>query len=494
MTVRLAEGTLVAGRYRLDRLLGQGGMGAVWAATHTITRRHVALKFLKGPAQARPELRRRFLREARAACLVEHPNVVVIHDVFEEDDETPVMVMDLLEGETLGARLAREGALSLEEAALLLLPVVSAVGTAHARGIVHRDLKPDNIFLVAKEAEKNRVKVLDFGIAKLLAPDDRTGTADVATDTGVVLGTPCYMAPEQSFGEKDIDHRADVWALGAILYELLSGRRPLDGDNLGQVLKQLVNKGIEPLASLAPELPDDITALVERMLARNRDDRPADLREVAEVLGKHTEVKVPSFGAPGQQTPLGDDDELERVVVHLETTDPEGATREAATPLDTAAPQALSVPKANNRRLAVVGVTFAAAAVVVLVVLVSSQNRSSAAATSSGTSAASASVASPTATVASAPSDTAVSVAPAAPASTSSAGNSGSATPSTSAAPTVSAAPPHVAKAERAIHRHVASRAKHSAAAHTVAPAPTHSAPPPAPAKPKGGLVNTAPF
>src|SRR5262245_6252630 len=140
MSNSLVPGYVVAGRYRLDHLLGQGGMGVVWAATHMITRRTVAMKFLKGPAHARPEMRQRFLREARAATAVKHPSVVEVHDVFELDDETPVMVMDLLSGETLAQRLDTLGKLSLEETAAILLPVVSAVGTAHSRGVVHRDL------------------------------------------------------------------------------------------------------------------------------------------------------------------------------------------------------------------------------------------------------------------------------------------------------------------------------------------------------------------
>src|SRR5439155_21700538 len=135
MCEALVPGAMIAGQYRLDRLLGQASMGVVWAATHTITRRTVAMKFLKGPAHARPEMRQRFLREARAATAVQHPSVVKVHDVFELDDETPVMVMDLLSGETLAQHIDALGKLTLEETAAILLPVVSAVGTAHSRGV-----------------------------------------------------------------------------------------------------------------------------------------------------------------------------------------------------------------------------------------------------------------------------------------------------------------------------------------------------------------------
>src|SRR5882724_5232926 len=188
---RFAAGMVVAKRYRLDRLLGEGGMGVVWAATHTVTRRSVAMKFLRGETRGMSQdLRQRFLREARAASAVRHPNVVTITDVFELDDETPVMVMDLLVGETLGQKLARETKLTLEQTAAILLPVVSAVGTAHALGIIHRDLKPDNIFIVEGTPPGGAVRVLDFGIAKVIELEGEGESTGLITDTGAILGTP----------------------------------------------------------------------------------------------------------------------------------------------------------------------------------------------------------------------------------------------------------------------------------------------------------------
>jgi eukaryotic-like serine/threonine-protein kinase len=161
--VALSIGTVIGGRYRLDRLLGEGGMGQVWAATHNITGGRVALKFVKAVGDAKAEVHKRFLREARAATLVEHPNVVTIRDVFDHD-ETPVIVMDLLHGETLAALLSREGKLDLGDAARLILPVIAAVGAAHEAGLIHRDLKPENVFL-SKGQTGEMVRVLDFGIA-----------------------------------------------------------------------------------------------------------------------------------------------------------------------------------------------------------------------------------------------------------------------------------------------------------------------------------------
>jgi serine/threonine-protein kinase len=281
--VELAPEAVIAGRYSLERCIGKGGMGSVWAATHRVTRARVALKFLRVPADDRASLRERFLAEARAATAIEHPNVIQVIDVFELDDHTPVMVLDLLEGETLGERLDREEQLDVRETASVLLPVASAVAKAHELGIVHRDLKPENIFLA--EAEGAVVPmVLDFGIAKLL---EHSAEAEaVVTGTGVMLGTAGYMAPEQGFGEKDIDGRADLWAFGVMLYECLSGVKPIEADNLGQYLKRLMDHAITPLEVLEPDLDPEVTALVGRLLARERDERPDDLVELLAVLGR----------------------------------------------------------------------------------------------------------------------------------------------------------------------------------------------------------------
>jgi eukaryotic-like serine/threonine-protein kinase len=298
----LNEGDVVAGRYRLDHLLGEGGMGSVWAATHLVTRRSLAVKFLLGPLTARADMRERFLREARAAVAVDHPNVVEIFDVFELDDGTPVMVMALLKGETLEARLERERTLPLESVAEIMLPVVSAVGTAHSRGIVHRDLKPDNVFL-ASEGTGAVVKVLDFGIAKLVLHEEPTQSGKPVTAAGTMLGTLCYMSPEQLFGERDVDHRADVWAIGVMLYQALAGVLPIEGEHVGQVMKNLMTNAITPVESLAPSLPSDVSSLIMRMLAREREGRPADLREVFESLSRYTAVSAPSFGSPNFAAP-----------------------------------------------------------------------------------------------------------------------------------------------------------------------------------------------
>jgi len=273
-------------------------MGMVWATTHLVTKRPMALKFLKSGALTSQDMLRRFLREARAASAVRHPNVVEIHDVIELEDGLPVMVMDLLIGESLGARLARERKLDLKSAAEVLVPVLSAVGTAHSLGIVHRDLKPDNIFLERLGDGSIAPKVLDFGIAKLNAVEGAAAQTAELTNTGSVMGTPFYMAPEQIFGEKDVDQRADVWAVGVILYEMLAGKRPMTGESFGQLLKAITMGNIVPLERVAPELPVDVTTLVGRMLSLERTGRPNDLREPFDILSRYSDGRAISFTGP----------------------------------------------------------------------------------------------------------------------------------------------------------------------------------------------------
>lgn len=295
----LKPGVCVAGRYELLRQLGEGGMGEVWSALHLITGKRVALKALKADKAARPELVHRFFREARAATAVTHPNVVAVHDVLSYAG-APVMVMELLEGESLAELLRREGTLELSRLAALLVPIVSAVGTAHARGIVHRDLKPENIFLVRAAGGAALPKVLDFGIAKLTY-DDAAGPAAL-TRTGSMVGTPFYMSPEQASGEKDFDHRCDVWALGVICFEALSGSRPFEGDNFGQVFKRIITEPARSLGALRPDLPHRVAQLVDGMLAKERAAR-CELSEVLTVLSEHTDVRGPRFGAPQSDLP-----------------------------------------------------------------------------------------------------------------------------------------------------------------------------------------------
>jgi formylglycine-generating enzyme required for sulfatase activity/tRNA A-37 threonylcarbamoyl transferase component Bud32 len=311
VTTEIASGQILLGRYRLDRRLDEGGMSVVWAATHMLTGKQVALKLLKADAAKDEATHRRMLREARAACAVIHPNVVQIHDVLELPDGSPVLVMDLLTGEPLRERLNRRKSLSPAETATLMLPVISAVGTAHAAGVIHRDLKPDNIFL-AQEGGRLVVKVLDFGIAKLVATGNNASQINALTGTGTMLGTPYYMAPEQILDEP-IDHRVDIWALGVILYECLAGERPTEAENIGRILKRVLTNEIQPLSSKVPDLPKPLTALVERMLSQSAKDRPESLHEVGESLAPFAEgVTMTAFGPPSRAPELADSGEGRR--------------------------------------------------------------------------------------------------------------------------------------------------------------------------------------
>lgn len=277
----MGPGVEVAKRFRLERQLGSGGMGAVWAATHLVTHKAVALKFLHKKHDD-PDARRRVLREARAACAVQHPNVVAVHDVVEDEDGTPILVMDLLRGESLADKLEREKTLSPAETIAIISPVLSALAVAHGVGIVHRDLKPDNVFLV--EGVASNVRILDFGVAKLAGKDAATKETNRLTETGAMIGTPHYMAPEQAFGESDVDARADLWAVGAVLYECLAGVPPTEGQNLGQILKVLASGSIRPLAARAPSVPPALAALVDRLLKIEKEERPASATVVLEQL------------------------------------------------------------------------------------------------------------------------------------------------------------------------------------------------------------------
>ncbi len=278
----LEAGAVVANRYELERVVGEGGMGVVWAASDRKTGNRVALKFLREDRASDVRHQERLLREAKAAAAVRHPNVATVHEVLETATGRPFLVMDLLQGEPLAARLARDGTLPLPECARVLGAVVDAIQAAHGSGIIHRDLKPENIFLLGAGTSSPSVRVLDFGIAKTVEREDATHAPSLTT-TGTMLGTPYYMAPEQIFGDNDVDGKADVWALGVVLYECLSGKRPTQATGVGQVLKVIMNDAIPPLSEVAPDVPTDVAALVSKMLSRRRDDRP-DLSQVRAVL------------------------------------------------------------------------------------------------------------------------------------------------------------------------------------------------------------------
>lgn len=322
----LAPGALVQ-HYRVDRLLGEGAMGAVYRAYDTEHGdRLVALKVMSAEAARQPSARRRFLREARAAKAVDHPNVVRVIDVFEGDGQ-PVMAMEYLKGKSFEDHIdALGGRVPLCELARIMVRVASAVGTAHALGIVHRDLKPLNIFIT--EGDRLDVKVLDFGIAKLTSLHGAAAQTEALTQTGAIMGTPFYMAPEQAMGERDVDHRADIWSLGIILYRCVTGIIPTEGTSFGDVFKKVVLAEFGRIEELAPDTPPELASLVHRMLSRAREERPWDLREVHETLVQLAEEPSPTFSTAILAEPSTDpDDEAPTRISAIERHSPAPAAR-----------------------------------------------------------------------------------------------------------------------------------------------------------------------
>lgn len=271
-------GRLLADKYRLEALLGAGGMGYVYRATNVQVGRAVAIKLLREEYAENAEVVDRFLREARTANLVRHTNVVDVLDLGKDEAGVPFLVQELLDGQNLADVLeSRGGSLTPAEIDALFLPVVDAVAEAHARGVVHRDLKPDNVF-IAKINGKRVPKLLDFGISKVKNPDVR------ATDVGVMMGTPAYMPPEQVKGARDADARSDVWALGVMLFEALSGRLPFTQTDAPALFVAIVTEDAPRLAAVAPGVPAVLSRVVERCLRRSPDDRYPSAAELARDL------------------------------------------------------------------------------------------------------------------------------------------------------------------------------------------------------------------
>ena len=276
------EGQLV-GRYRIVRLIGEGGMGAVYEALHPGLKKRVAVKVLLPRIAQKEEARVRFLREGEAASRINHPHVVSVFDVGEdgEQDDGPVsyLVMEYLEGRTLSDFLATRGALEVVDALALFLPIMAAVSAGHDCGVVHRDLKPHNIFLANGRWGELVPKVLDFGVSKLI---DQAGPPVTRTDA--VLGTASYMSPEQARGARNVDARSDQFTLGVILYEMVTGQRALRGDNDLEVLYNAAIAGIAPADQVKPGLPEALYGALARMLATAPADRFPSLRDAAQVL------------------------------------------------------------------------------------------------------------------------------------------------------------------------------------------------------------------
>jgi serine/threonine-protein kinase len=275
--VSLSPGDVIGGKYRIERPLGEGGMGQVYVATHGILRKQVALKVMAERFRVDASATERFFREAVAASKVEHPAIVQIFDAGVHDG-APFMAMELLEGEDLDQRLERERRLSTEETLRIARPVLSALEAAHRQGVVHRDIKPPNIFLAKRANGVVTPKVLDFGIAKHV----NDPTFDRLTQSGSILGTPLYLSPEQARADENVDHRADIYSIAVTLFHCLAGTTPYEAKNFAELISKMFSQPPRALAELAPDVPPEVCSWIQRSLSRDPDHRPesaAALRE-----------------------------------------------------------------------------------------------------------------------------------------------------------------------------------------------------------------------
>ncbi|WP_437504043.1 serine/threonine protein kinase [Sorangium sp. So ce1099] len=271
-----AEGRAVMDKYRLERRLGGGGMGDLWLGFDIKLRRRVVIKFIRSFAATEPELIARFEREARASARVRSPYVIETYD-YGVDRGCAFIVMEYLEGEDLNRRLDREQKLSLAQAMALFTQLGKALDAVHAAGVIHRDLKPGNIFITSVAGE-DLVKVLDFGVAKSSCSRDRI------TKTGMVLGTPRYMSPEQTMAPRQVDYRSDLWSMAVILYRAITGQCPFAGDNINEMVRRICQTSFPRASELAPELPPGLDAFFSRAFEFDPNARFQSGKEMMEAF------------------------------------------------------------------------------------------------------------------------------------------------------------------------------------------------------------------
>ena len=289
MTSPVNPGDILMEKYRIDRLLGMGGMGVVVAATHLGLQQRVAIKFMLASKVAAREQYERFLREARAAVRLKSEHVARVSDVGTMESGAPYMVMEYLDGRDLSALLADRGPLPITEAIDHVLQACEAVGEAHAIGIVHRDLKPANLFLTTSAGGTDCIKVLDFGISK-------TSDSELAlTHETAVLGSPLYMSPEQMKATKNTDARADIWALGVVLYELLTGTTPFHADQVQALCARVFFGEPTPIGTLRTDVPPGLEAVILQCLEKERTRRWSNVAELAAALAPFGSVRAVGY-------------------------------------------------------------------------------------------------------------------------------------------------------------------------------------------------------
>ncbi len=293
-------GQVIDGRYRITDLLGSGGMGAVYEAEHLGLGRRVAIKFIDREFAQIDSVAARFTREARAAGSVESEHIVAVYDAGQSDGR-PYLVMELLRGEDLGRRLREHGKLSQAETLHIAAQALRGLADAHEVGIIHRDLKPDNLFLVSRKSDRSFVKIVDFGLSKI-DRRDLGKTQPYVTRAGTVIGTPLYMSPEQAQAAPDVDARADLYSLGAIVFECLTGRPPHVGESYEQIILSICMNDAPDLRTLDKSISPEIARLVERALRRDRARRFASARQMLVAV-----TTVPAYVASRAVAPSAPD-------------------------------------------------------------------------------------------------------------------------------------------------------------------------------------------
>ncbi len=291
--MNVIEGEVLAGKFRIERVIGRGGMGVVVAATHVHLGERVALKFLLPEALENPEAVQRFAREARAAVRIKSEHVGRVSDVGTLDNGAPYMVMEFLDGIDLSEWLLRRGVLPIEQAVEFMLQACEALAEAHILGIVHRDLKPANLFVIERPDGTLAIKVLDFGISKTAG---LANSGASMTKTSAAMGSPLYMSPEQMQSAKDVDPRGDIWALGVVLYELISARTPFPGETIAELVLKVVTAVPRPLAGVSPPVPPRLEAVIFKCLEKEREQRFQNIGELAAALAefapRHSKISV----------------------------------------------------------------------------------------------------------------------------------------------------------------------------------------------------------
>jgi len=303
---RYREGDIIADKYRVERVLGVGGMGVVLAATHIELGERRAIKLMHASGSDDAEYVTRFLREARALARLRGEHIARVHDVGRLGDGVPYMVIEYLEGTDLACVLEARTRLSVQEAVLFLLQVCEALAEAHVAGIVHRDLKPQNLFLTRAPDGSPHVKVIDFGIAKTTATDatQQKGPGS-PTKTGAWMGSPLYMSPEQIQSARDVDPRSDIWALGAILYEFVTGKQVWPGTELMEIFYQVTMTAPIVPSTIVPNLPPGLDAVILRCLEKDRNRRYANVAELAEALAVFAVDEAKSYARRATRIVLG---------------------------------------------------------------------------------------------------------------------------------------------------------------------------------------------